>query len=431
MRRFFFKITCVSLLVSVYTFPAYGGKDHDDDDGSSSSASTRQLKPQNVKPFKKLSSTYSIDWGINRGPNMRTRARFDIAHLSDQDQLAFNTVQIRIQKRSEEQDEDGQIIEMKISEEIGTGFFIGKEVPNRASDATSPKEQVFLFTCKHCVEEGDPHQVGRPYELRDKFIIYVHYINQKNKKFTLLEIALDNKTKKVPWKQHPEKDMAFLPFQEILFEGKQYLENSEPESSYEPFIRVIPYPQRPEESTSKAISLSKYEYWKPKKFGYLTDVVMFGYPYERSAPNKMPLARYGHCASDPNYSLDEIKSAGDFYIDMATIAGSSGSSVWFFRKTYTSNIDTEVEVEGDLDDDAVEGDKHEGWKLSSTSVNATGRLDLGDVDIDETLEFSFGGMVISGAEGGDGPPVHLGLVINAQTIFDFLKDETESTSAEE
>lgn len=335
----------------------------------------RDFLSQQPSPLKlkKIESTYTV--GFWEG---------NIPGISTQDLLAFNTVPIKVHKQSIESNG----IKKEFSEK-GTGFFIetdyGENNPalnNKYNVSNSP----VLVTCRHCIEDYPPNPEfqGSPGEFIKFFILKFHYVDLKSRKFTLLQITLENQEKgprRVPW-VCSEKDLAFLQIGNILLKGKEHLDGLKSGSNHYPFFRAI----KKEDYSPGCL--------KNNEFGYLSDVIMFGYPYELSGTNSMPLARFGHCSSDPKQSINGFS---DFYVDMATINGSSGSPVWFFRKKYKGKLENK--------------------KIDVSNAE----LENVDVEIHETYEVTFAGMVIAGAEKDDPFDIHLGIVINTSSILDFLK----------
>lgn len=334
----------------------------------------------------------------------------DFPNISDNDWLAFNTVRIETEKVAfkEVAPPSGVLRTEEDFQEVGTGFFVWSNYELRDPipaiiDYYEERKEPLLLTCQHCVQEWIGTEEIKSYTLK------FHYVNPENKKFYLLTINLPNTHFKVPW-IFGESDMAALRLGPIFQAGKIYLD-SQLRSSHYPLFKAI----------------NKGDCSKGRRpIGYLSDVIMFGYPYELSASNSMPLARFGHCSTDPKHSIRRQLYGGapDFYIDMASISGSSGSPVWFYFREFTGRLsNTDVTVEADLERDEIEQDG-EDLRIASTNIDVSeARLDDDDVDIEEKITCVFAGMFFGGPEKESDMvhDVHLGHVYNRRSIWSFLR----------
>lgn len=319
--------------------------------------------------------------------------------MSDQDLLAFNVVKITARKHFFEAE---QVVEE--DNEISSGYFAWSSYQNPINAVKTYygiKKEPLLVTCGHCVREWPKAEEIQSFQFD------MHYVDPTNERFYQLTISLSNSAPKVPWILG-ERDIAALRFGKILQQGKEYLDNKVHAACY-PFFEAIAYRD-----------------YDPDERGYLSDVVMFGYPYGLSASNSMPLARFGYCSTNPRLSIwkDCEEGTADFFVDMASIAGSSGSPIWFHSRELTGTLkDTKVTVEdGEVNDEEVEEDSGK-LKLIDTKVTIDeAYLDDDDVEIKESKYFHFAGMLFQGPERADGVThdIHLGGVFNAKTVFDFV-----------
>lgn len=340
----------------------------------------------------KLSSNNASHWSHRHG------GLSQFFQMSDQDLLAFNVVRITSKKRFFEKE---HVVE---DDEISTGYFAWSSYQNpiqAVKDYYDIKKEPLLVTCKHCVKEWPKCE-----EIQS-FQIDMHYVDSTNGKFYQLTISLSNSAAKVPWILG-ERDLAALRFGKILQQGKEYLDQK---------LRTVCYP---------FFDAMVYKDYDPDERGYLSDVVMFGYPYGLSASNSMPLARFGYCSTNPKLSMwkDCEGAKADFFVDMASIAGSSGSPIWFHSRELTGTLkDISVTVEdGEVNDEEVEEDD---GKLKLTDKKVTideAYLDDDEVEIEENKYFRFAGMLFEGPERADEGvhDIHLGGVFNAKTVFDFV-----------
>ena len=360
--------------------------------------------------FLLISAGYAADLDVifthkessNRSNYWRGRHNLpNFPAVSDQDLLAFNVVRITTSKVSFENEEPKENFD-----EVSTGFLTWSNYNTQSQvvkEYYGVKNEPLLITCKHCVKEWPKAE-----EIQ-LFSLDMHYVDPDKQKFYLLTIRLSNISKKIPWILG-DRDIAALQLGDILQQGKAYMDHQLSSSHY-PFFNAIDY---------KPIDTSVYS------IGYLSDVTMFGYPYELSASNSMPLARFGHCSTDPKQSMWEDLENGtaDFYVDMASISGSSGSPIWFHFREFTGKLcDPKVCIEDTyVNDDTVEQDG-DSFKLIDKDI------DLGDayvedegVEIEESKSFKFAGMLFGGPEQADGSThdIHLGQVLNAGNIFEFI-----------
>ena len=354
-----------------------------------------------VEFTNKLSTYNTESWGNRHG-----LPKFPI--ISDSDLLAFNVMRIETKKVSFSEKINGEdkICIQEYFHEVSTGFLVWSSYKENSTEAVKgyygEDREPLLVTCKHCVQEWVQEE-----EVKN-FLFKVHYVDPIKKQFHLLTIDIKNiSDKKVPWILG-ERDMAVLRLGTILQRGKVALDAKLNSSHYPLF---------------QAIDVKNFN--DRIDFGYLSDIVMFGYPYELSASNSLPLARFGHCSTDPKQSIyaDPEGGGADFYVDMASISGSSGSPVWFFLKKIKGEVDdTEVEVNAYLDNAEVNGEQGD-LRLSDTKVSVmSAELKRGEVQIEEEIKTVFAGMLFGGPELSDGvtQDIHLGEVLNAQNVFNFL-----------
>jgi len=386
---------------------------------------SKKFNPKPNKPvFSYKKSTYAAEhWDS-----------FDntkLPYLSESDWLAFNVVRITTGKVSYKEG-NSQVTNLSSREyfqEVSTGFLIWSpyvlknplSAISKSYKETKTREPL-LITCQHCVKEWPKEEEIELYEFN------IHYVDPLKRQFYLMTIKLPNIEHKVHW-IFGDRDISVLQVGKILQEGKEKLDE-ELKSNFYPFF--------------KAIDLNE-PLGEERNIGYLSDVTMYGYPYELSASNSLPLARFGHCSTDPKQSIWETSNdPADFYIDMASISGSSGSPVWFYFKTHTGELNNdEVTIKAELEQDEVEKEGEE-LKLTSTNIEIQeATLDDKEVEIEEKIQCTFAGMFFEGPEFEDNDvnhhtnshrvlqDIHLGRVLNRKSVFSFVNTLKEDDPTKE